>query len=153
MKYGKEITKKLCRHLKQGSSIKSACHLVGLGTSTFYEWMKDKPDFSDTIKRAMAVPDKAVVNALYKSAIMGHSYVEREFKAISNKEGTEIIEIPVKAVKKFIPPNVTAQIFWLKNRCPEEFKDRAEIEHFGEVSIVISDKFLPKDKDEDGAKS
>jgi len=146
MKYGKEIVDKLCGYLKKGSSIKSACALVEISQETFYKWRKEKVEFSETIKRAMAIPDKTVENALYKSAIMGHSYVEREFKAISNKEGTRIIEIPVKSVKKFIPPNVTAQIFWLKNRCPEEFKDRTEIEHSGGIeAVIVSDKFLPKD--------
>ena len=128
MKYGKEIVDKLCGYLKKGSSIKSACALVEISQETFYKWRKEKVEFSETIKRAMAIPDKTVENALYKSAIMGHSYVETEYKTISNKEGTDLVAIPVKKVKKFIPPNVTAQIFWLKNRCPEEFKDKSEIE-------------------------
>ena len=150
MKYGKEITNKLCRHLKQGSSIKSACALVGISQETFYKWRKEKAEFSETIKRAMAIPDKAVENALYKSAIMGHSYIEREFKSISNKEGTKIIEIPVKSVKKFIPPNVTAQIFWLKNRCPEEFKDKQEIEAGEGLKAIVERIFTDTRPKENG---
>lgn len=137
MKYGKEIINKLCRHLKQGSSIKSACHLVGISQETFYKWRKDKAEFSETVKRAMAIPDRTVVNALYKSAIMGHSYVEREYTTVPTKDGTELKKILVKEVKKIVLPNVTAQIFWLKNRCSEEFKDKNETELSGEIKATI----------------
>ena len=137
MKYGKEITNKLCRHLKQGSSIKSACHLVGISRETFFKWRKDKVDFSDTIKRAMAIPDKAVENALYKSAIMGHSYMEKEYSMVPTKDGTGLKKILVKEVKKIVLPNVTAQIFWTKNRCPEEFKDKQDLDVSGNINIKV----------------
>lgn len=32
-----------------------------------------------------------------------------------------------KRQKKFIPPQVVAQIFWLKNRRPEEWRDKREV--------------------------
>jgi len=153
MKYGKEIVEILCKHLKKGSSIKSACAASGIDKSTFYEWKKLKADFPDIIKKAMAIPDMKVENALYKSAIMGHSYTETEYKTVPKKDGTGLKKIPVKKVKKFIVPNVTAQIFWLKNRCPEEFKDKTEHEHTGVVSLILSDKFLPKSDKDDGNKS
>lgn len=85
----------------------------------------------------MAIPDRTVVNALYKSAIMGHSYVEREYTTVPTKDGTELKKILVKEVKKIVLPNVTAQIFWLKNRCSEEFKDKNETELSGEIKATI----------------
>ena len=36
--------------------------------------------------------------------------------------------------------NITAQIFYLKNRSPEDWKDRRETELSGEVSIPLSGK-------------
>jgi len=83
----------------------------------------------------MAIPDKKVENALYKSAIMGHRFKEKEFKAI--QVGEKIKMIPVKVVTKIIPPNVTAQIFYLKNRQPEEWKDVHEHEISGKFEQAI----------------
>lgn len=150
MKYGKEITNKLCRHLKQGSSIKSACALVGISQETFYKWRKEKAEFSETIKRAMAIPDKAVENALYKSAIMGHSYMEKEYSMVPTKDGTGLKKILVKEVKKIVLPNVTAQIFWTKNRCPEEFKDKQEIEAGEGLKAIVERIFTDTRPKENG---
>ncbi len=124
MKYSKELTKKICEYLKEGNTINTTCQAVGISKETFFQWMK-KPDFSDFIKKAMAIPDKKVENALFKSAIMGHRYEEKEFKAVA--VGEEIKMIPVKTVTKIIPPNITAQIFYLKNRQPDEWKDRHDL--------------------------
>ena len=150
MKYGKEITNKLCRHLKQGSSIKSACALVGISQETFYKWRKEKAEFSETIKRAMAIPDKAVENALYKSAIMGHSYMEKEYSMVPTKDGTGLKKILVKEVKKIVLPNVTAQIFWTKNRCPEEFKDKQEIDASEGLKAIVERIFTDTRPKENG---
>ncbi|MCK4786177.1 MAG: hypothetical protein KAV87_20640, partial [Desulfobacteraceae bacterium] len=105
MKFSDELTEKICKHLKQGATIVTTCDAVGIAKSTFYEWMEKKSDFSDTIKKTMAIPDKKVENALYKSATMGHRYKEKEFKAV--QVGEKIKMIPVKTVTKIIPPNVT----------------------------------------------
>ena len=135
MKYCAELVETLCKHLKGGSTIQSACAAVGISKQTFYQWKETKLDFSDAIKKAMAVPDREVEDALYKSAIMGHSYKETEFKAVA--VGEKIKHIPVKKTEKIIPPSVTAQIFWLKNRCPEEFKDRHDLDISGDLSITV----------------
>ena len=135
MKYGKEIVDRICKHLKGGATVQSTCAIVGISKETFYQWKKTKPDYSDVIKKAMAVPDRKVEDALRKSAIMGHSFEEIEYKAVA--VGDKVKLIPIKKITKVVPPNVTAQIFWLKNRCPDEFKDRQETELSGEVKVKI----------------
>ena len=41
----------------------------------------------------------------------------------------------------YIPPQTTAQIFWLKNRQPKKWRDKQEIDnsHDGTVRIVYGD--------------
>ena len=36
------------------TSIESACAYVRIGTSTYYDWMRTKPEFSEAIKKARA---------------------------------------------------------------------------------------------------
>lgn len=142
MKYSEELTEKICKHLKKGNTITTTCQAVGIAKSTFYEWVEKKSDFSDAIKKAMAIPDKKVENALYKSAIMGHRYKEKEYKGVA--VGEKIKMILVKTVTKIIPPNVTAQIFYLKNRQPDEWRDKQDIDFSGDLNVkverIITDK-------------
>ena len=98
----------------------------------------------------MAIPDKAVENALYKSAIMGHSYMEKEYSMVPTKDGTGLKKILVKEVKKIVLPNVTAQIFWTKNRCPEEFKDKQEIDASEGLKAIIERIFTDTRPKENG---
>lgn len=135
MKYSEELTKKICEHLKEGATITSTCAAMGINRKTFYDWINKKSNFCNTIKKAMAIPDKKVENALYKSAIMGHRYKEKEFKAVA--VGEKIKMIPAKTITKIIPPNVTAQIFYLKNRQPDEWKDRHDLDVSGNVNIKV----------------
>ena len=46
----------------------------------------------------------------------------------------------VKVVKKQQPPDVTAQIFWLKNRNPEKWRDTKNIDVKGELTVSAMDK-------------
>jgi len=151
MKYSKELVETLCKHLKKGSSIKSACAAVGISKETFYEWKKKKPDFSDSIEQAMAVPDKKVENALYKNA-RGFFYTETEYKSMASKDGLKVIHIPVKKVRKMIVPNVAAQKFILINRNPEEWKDKKEQDVTVKGSLSIPEmKKSVKEYKEDGS--
>ena len=46
------------------------------------------------------------------------------------------VENRVEKTTKYQPPNVTAQIFWLKNRKPEQWSDRKDVHHAGEISVL-----------------
>lgn len=145
MKYSKEIVETICKHLKKGSSIKSACAAVGICKATFYEWKESKPDFLDSITQAMAIPDRKIENALYKTA-KGFFYTETEYKTIPSKDGTKLLHIPVKKVRKMTLPNIAAQKFILINRNPDEWRDKVEHEHSGDMSITVISA-VPRSKD------
>lgn len=90
---------------------------MGVAYSTFKEWKKRFPDLSDVLKRSKEVADREVENALFESA-KGFVYEE---EAVTNTG-------EVVTVKKYSKPNVTAIIFWLKNRKRNEWRDKQEIE-------------------------
>ena len=89
---------------------------IGINRDTLYRWKKAYPDFSDALKRGKEVIDRQVENALLKRAL-GYTYDEVTFEG-----GVE-----VKRVRKQVVPDTTAQIFWLKNRKPEDWRDKREI--------------------------
>lgn len=88
---------------------------MGIATSTFYEWKKKEKEFSESLKKGKEVIDFEVENALLKRAL-GYEYEEETYEN----------GILTKKVKKQIAPDTTAQIFWLKNRKPNTWKDRVE---------------------------
>lgn len=101
---------------------------IGIKRPTLYDWKNKYSDISDALKRGKEVVDRQVENALLKSAT-GYEYTEVTEELTEN--GMEI----TKKVTKQVAPNPTAAIFWLKNRKPDEWRDRKETQISGEMSV------------------
>lgn len=54
MKYGPEITLEISNYLQNGNNRTDSCILAGISYETFTVWMKDKPEFSESVKKAEA---------------------------------------------------------------------------------------------------
>lgn len=93
---------------------------IGIKRQTLYDWKKKYSVFSDALKQSKEVADIKVENALFKSAI-GYWVDEERIDSEGN----------VYTVRRFVPPNTTAQIFWLKNRKPNEWRDKKQTELTG----------------------
>lgn len=104
---------------------------IGINPATLYDWKKKYPEISEALKRGKEVVDIEVENALLKRAL-GYEYTE-------TKTEEYIVEgVPVKRVTKTVKeviPDTTAQIFWLKNRKPGQWRDKQDIEHSGAVNV------------------
>lgn len=111
---------------------------MGIGYSTLQTWKSKYQDIRDTLKRGKEVIDRQVENALLKRAL-GYRYKETTRELITDKE-TGCSELVVtKVVEKEVVPDTTAQIFWLKNRKPEEWRDKREVDSKVELE---SDGFM-----------
>lgn len=100
---------------------------MGIRRQTLYDWMKRFPNISDTLKRGKEVVDIQVENALLKRAL-GYSYKEVTKELFKDKAtGEEELKVTKEVIKE-VSPDTTAQIFWLKNRKPAEWRDKKDIE-------------------------
>lgn len=106
---------------------------IGIRRPTLYDWKKKYSDISDALKRGKEVVDRQVENALLKRAL-GY-----EFKEIT-QELTEGGMRVTKVITKQQAPDTTAQIFWLKNRKPEEWRDKKETEITGSLNVASTAK-------------
>lgn len=97
---------------------------LNIAYSTFKEYKNKYPAFSATLKRGKEIVDYEVENALLKRAL-GYEYDE-----ITYENGEE-----VKRVTKQVAPDTTAQIFWLKNRKPDKWRDKQVIESNNTVEV------------------
>lgn len=98
---------------------------IGINPATLYDWKKKYPEISKALKNGKEVVDRQVENALLKRAL-GYKY--EETKTEKTNEGKK-----VTVTVKEVVPDTTAQIFWLKNRKPEQWRDKQQIEHSGEI--------------------
>ena len=89
---------------------------MGIAPSTLYEWKKKSKEFSESLKKGKEVVDFEVENALLKRAL-GYEYEEETYEN----------GILTKKVKKQVAPDTTAQIFWLKNRKKEQWREKVEV--------------------------
>ena len=89
---------------------------IGINRTTLYDWKKKEVNIADTLKKGKEVIDFEVENALLKRAL-GYEYEEETYEN----------GILTKKVKKQVPPDTTAQIFWLKNRKKEQWREKVEV--------------------------
>nr|DAE63230.1 MAG TPA: terminase small subunit [Caudoviricetes sp.] len=105
---------------------------MGIATGTLYEWKKSYPEISEALKRGKEVVDIEVENALLKRAL-GYDYTEERVE-ISEKDGRKVIQNT-----KHIAADTTAQIFWLKNRRPDRWRDKPMPTAEGDGVTIIDD--------------
>lgn len=116
---------RIAAYARNGLSEQQIAKNMGVSYSAFRKAKKD-PDVGQQIITALIqtkeVVDFEVENMLRKRA-MGYEYDEV-------KEEYEMGILTKRTVtKKVVPPDVSAQIFWLKNRKPTEWRDRREVDN------------------------
>jgi hypothetical protein len=125
-KYDAEFVKraKLCG--EAGYTDRQVAEHFGIHFTTLYDWKKDHPDFSLALKVGKESADERVVKSLYNRAV-GYSFDSEKIMTLTERDGdsssSHIERVPTI---EHVPPDVTACIFWLKNRRPQEWRDRVE---------------------------
>lgn len=104
---------------REGLTDEQLADKIGIARSTFYEWCKKHRKFADAIKCGKAPVDVQVENALLKSAL-GHK--ETVKKAVRSVDGIIYVDEEI-----YYPPQTAAQIFWLKNRRPDRWRDKPPV--------------------------
>ena len=110
---------------------------IGINVKTLYEWKNKESNISNALKKGKEVIDFEVENALLKRAL-GYTITINEQKI--DKDGC------VHDTKRdvHIPGDTTAQIFWLKNRKKEQWREKQE--YTNEEGFAKLDKLLEEQK-------
>lgn len=96
---------------------------------TLNTWKDKHPEFLQSLKAGKDVADAQVADKLFTRA-MGYTYTEKKVVKVDGKIKEEV------TIEKQVPPDTTAQIFWLKNRQSANWRDKQEVEHTGTVFKV-----------------
>lgn len=133
-----EEARKYCL-LKGATDAELADHFE-VAESTIKEWYKKHPEFSASVKAGKAGADMNVAEGFYKRAT-GYEYTETTFEKVDDKKVLELTPDALitvdaykkKIVTKHLPADAGAALNWLKNRQPDNWRDKVEVAHSGKV--------------------
>ena len=110
---------------REGLTDEQIAKNMGIAAQTLYDWKKKFPEISESLKESKEVVDAMVENALLKRAL-GYEYDEITEEPRFDKMTGKMEMTVTKKVRKKVLPDTTAQIFWLKNRKPDLWRDKPE---------------------------
>lgn len=119
---------------RDGLIDKQIAHNMGIGASTLREWKGTFPEVAEALRKGKEVVDREVENALFRSAI-GYTQTIRKPVKVRDVEYDPETGRKVREIERWVaveeeihvPPQVTAQIFWLKNRKPDQWREKNDL--------------------------
>lgn len=120
---------------------------LGISTTTFYEYKKNYPEFSESLKRGKEIVDYEVENALLKRAL-GYEFEEKTYETRWDENQGRFREVLTKKVRKEVVPDTTAQIYWLNNRKPKQWRNKRNEEEGNTENLNKVEQLLTKIKEE-----
>jgi len=133
-------------------------HNMGIHVSTLYEWKLKYSDIADALKQSKEVADRRVENALFNSCFDRKIEVLKAFKvkdiqySDTGKKISETEKVITATEEVAIKADTTSQIFWLKNRMTDKYRDVKPVEITGangsslNIKVTINDEVDDKDK-------
>jgi hypothetical protein len=117
----KPVYARTARFLCQRGAIRSElAEAFGVSTTAIDNWMVKHPEFGDAVHEgAHEMFDPRVERSLAEQAI-GYYVDEEEVVVVGPQDDKYAEKI---TVRKYVKPNVTAAIFFLKNRLPAKYRD------------------------------
>lgn len=94
---------------------------------TLYRWKLKYPELCQSLKVGKEAADERVIRSLYHKAT-GYTFSSEK---VFQFQG----EIVRAKTVEHVPPDTTACIFWLKNRRPEDWREKVDVEHSGSVAL------------------
>lgn len=125
--FKKEYVEQARKLAALGATDREAAEFFKVAESTLYLWKHTHPEFSEALKVGKETADARVEQSLYRRAL-GYSH---DAVKIMTVEG-EVVQTPFV---EHYPPDTTAAIFWLKNRRPDQWRDKQDVEHSGALKV------------------
>lgn len=100
---------------------------LGIDVATLYRWQHSSSAFCEALNSGKGLADDRVERGLFKRAIGYEADVEKAWCF----QG----EVTKATVREHVPGDVGAQMHWLKNRRPDKWRDRSDVN----VSLSLMD--------------
>lgn len=117
-KYKADLIKQAEKLCALGATDIEIADFFEVNVATLYRWKNEHPEFCESLKVSKAIADDRVERSLFARA-NGYEHEEVDIRVVDHA----IVQTPIR---KYYPPDTTACIFWLKNRRPEDWRDKVE---------------------------
>lgn len=111
-----EQAEKLC---KLGATDMELADFFKVERTTIWRWSQAHEEFCNALKAGKEHADERVKRSLFHRAV-GYTFESEKIQVL--REGA-VVRVPIR---EHVAPDVTAAIFWLKNRQSKEWRDRTE---------------------------
>lgn len=135
--YKPEYAEQVAKLALLGATDQEVADFFGVDARTIYRWKHEHDEFCQALKAGKEVADERVERSLYQRAI---GYEQDEVKIFMPGGAEAPVYAPYRAK---IAPDTTAAIFWLKNRRKDDWRDRKEVEHSGNIGLSSALDALP----------
>lgn len=105
-----------------GATDEKLANLFNVTEMTINNWKKEHPDFKEKVQDGKDIYDTGIVEDSLLESCKGKEWIE---VVTIKKDGKVLYE---KFTKKYLPPNPTTMLFWLKNRNRNRWKDYKAME-------------------------
>lgn len=112
-----------------GATNSELAEAFGVPLATLATWIKNNTDFTSAIKKGREAADTKIAKSIYRQAL-GY---KRKGEKLFVIDGVVVHE----PVIEYHPPNVTAAIFWLKNRRPDKWREKKDEGHARTGDVYI----------------
>lgn len=121
--YAESFAKQAEKLCVLGATDQELADFFEVDVRTVYRWKHEYPEFCQSLKAGKDIADERVERSLYQRAI---GYEQDDVKIFMPSGADEPVYAPFRAK---IAPDVTAAIFWLKNRRSQEWRDGKNLDH------------------------
>ena len=122
----KKNEEKILQLYRDGAIDADIANSLKVSLDTFYKYLRNNKDFHDKVWELKWEFDTEVIEESIKKRANGYEYEELHTEVSEDINGQQ--KKTVRKTKKFIPPDTTALIFILKNRKPNKWRDKQEVD-------------------------
>lgn len=124
---------------RDGLTDKEIAKNIGVSMSTFADWKNKFPEISETIKDGRSPVLVKVEDTFFTKKLQGYTVKEVTKEKTIHRDAYGNVTGSTEHVReneRYIPPDTTGIIFYLKCRKPETYNDR--------INVALEDKFNGK---------
>lgn len=135
-KYRDEFAAQAGKLCELGATDQEIADFFAINVATVYRWKHDNPKFCEALKTGKDIADERVERSLFQRAI---GYEQDEVKIFMPAGAAAPVYAPFRAK---IAADVTAGIFWLKNRRGDKWRDKHDVEHglTADLAAIIAER-------------
>ncbi len=128
-KYQPDFARQAAKLCALGATDEDLAEFFAVNVRTIGRWKVEHEAFCGALKLGKGAVDDKVERSLYQRAV-GYSY---DTVKVFTHQG----QVIRAEHREHYPPDTTAAIFWLKNRRPEEWRDKQDVNHGGNLTVEL----------------